>query len=103
MRSRHTFVRARTRALGLALARISLSCWIASGSALSARAQEATPPTGPAQIFNRANEQRQKDELEQAEKSGDVGAARHDPAPQPQQEPSAPVTAGDDQHAHAML
>ncbi len=96
------FARARSSALRRIVAPLAVALSIAGSAALPARAQEATPPTGPAQIFNRAGEQRRKAELEQAQKSAEQGAAQHNPAPQPAQGPSAPA-APVAENPHAML
>jgi hypothetical protein len=65
-------------------------------------AQEAAPPTGPAQIFQRSGENRAKNDVARAEKSGEAAAAQQNPEPVQKQgpsEPSAPVH----EHPHAML
>lgn len=69
-----------------------------------AAAQDRAPPSGPAQIFNRANEQREKDNVEQAGKASQAAAQKADPAPVPAQGPVAPASPHDESdHAHAML
>lgn len=72
--------------------------------AAMASAQDPAPPSGPAQIFNRANEQREKDNVAQAGKASQAAAQKTDPAPVPAQGPSAPANPHDgSEHGHAML
>jgi len=69
-----------------------------------ALAQDPTPPSGPAQIFNRANEQHEKDNVAQAGHATQAAAQKADPAPVPAQGPAGPASAHDESdHAHAML
>lgn len=82
--------------------------------ALPARAQEPAPPTGPAQIFQRGAEQREKGDVARAARATEAAAAQQHTAvaadagsAAPPAEP-APTTAAaqqtpHDDHAHAMM
>jgi hypothetical protein len=71
-------------------------------SALAA-AQEPSPPSGPAQIFNRAAEDRAKRDVAKAQAASESGASQTDPAPIPGQGPSAPTPPAGHQDVHKVL
>lgn len=77
-----------------------LALWLAGAPAA---AQERSPPSGPAQIFNRAAEDRAQRDVAKAGQASEAAASQADPAPVPPQGPSAPRPPVDHPDVHAAL
>jgi hypothetical protein len=78
-----------------------LCAWLAT---LPVAAQvPASPPSGPAQIFNRAAEQRAKRDVAKAGEASEAAANQADPAPIPAQGPSAPQPPAGHPDVHTVL
>jgi hypothetical protein len=77
-----------------------LMSWLAGAPAW---AQEPGPPSGPAQIFNRAAADRAHRDVVKAGEASEAAASQTDPAPVPAQGPSAPQPPAGHPDVHTAL